>query len=335
MGDIILMTPIISSLKKWKPDLQLSVLIENRFNALLEGNPLIDSIIYSKAAKAANSSFADLKLLLGGLYRQEFDMVINLHGGTRSTLQTIASLAAYRVAPDYFRYGFVYNIKTPHPQTIWHTKEPLHTVHNQLSLIKGLEIPISDCELIIPCGADTEEEVKKELISIGIDVEKPFIIIHPGASLLSKKWSTKKFARLSDWLIHRYKFQVLIITAPQEKELMDEILMNVKHNLFSWFAPPLKKLIAIIKSCSLFIGNDAGPTHIAAAFKKPIVVIFGSSDHTRWYPWKTNYSLIRHSLPCSPCSGKKCYNNKLLECMSSITFEEVKKEVKEQLSNII
>jgi predicted lipopolysaccharide heptosyltransferase III len=334
MGDIILMTPIISSLKKWKPALNLTVLIEHRFNALLEGNPLIDSIINSKIPAGNKNSFSDLELLLGGLYRQKFDMVINLHGGTRSTLQTMASLAPYRVAPEYFRYNFIYNIKTPHPQIVWQTKEPLHTVQNQLSFIKALRIPISDCEITVPCSAKTEEEVKKKLASLGVDVHKPFVVIHPGASLLSKKWSTDNFAHLSDWLIDKFKLQVLIITSPQEKEVMDEILMKVKHKPFSWFGPSLKNLIAIIKACSLFVGNDAGPTHIAAAFKKPIVVIFGSSSHNRWHPWKTSYSLIRHSLPCSPCPGKKCYNNTSLKCIRSITLEEVKEGVKEQLVNI-
>jgi len=334
MGDIILMTPVISSLKQWKQDLFIAVLIEARFKILLEGNPLIDSLILDKTDPGGRSCFADLKLLFGELSRQRFDIVLNLHGGTRSSLQTLASRALYRVAPEYFRYGFIYNIRTPLPEIAWQTQTELHTVQNQLSLLKGLHIPVNDCELSMSCNEEIQREVKTEIAILGINADKPYILIHPGGSLPSKRWEPNKFALLSDWLIKTYKLPVLIVADSQEKQIVDEILLKSCHKPFIWIAPSLAKLIAIIKSCSLYIGNDAGPTHIAAAFKKPIIVIFGSSNHNRWHPWKTSYSLIRHELSCSPCPGKKCDHSIQFECIRSITVEDVKNGVKKQISKI-
>jgi len=334
MGDIVLMTPVISSLKQWKPDLNINVLIEARFKALLEGNPLINSIILDKTAPAGKSRFADLKLFIRELSRQKFDMVMNLHGGTRSTLQTLTSCAIYRAAPEYFRYGFIYNIRTPLPEIAWQAQAELHTVQNQLSILKGLNIPIADCELTLPCKEKVQKTVEKELASLGIKAGKPYILIHPGGSFPSKRWEPGKFALLSDWLLKTYKLPVLIIADFQEKEIVNEMLSKTTHTPFSWVAPSLAKLIALIKNCSLYIGNDAGPTHIAAAFKKPIVVIFGSSNPKRWHPWKTSYSLIRYELSCSPCPGKKCNHANQFNCIKSVTIEDVKNGVKEQISKI-
>lgn len=334
MGDIVLMTPVVSSLKQWKPDLFIAVLIEARFKTLLEGNPLVNSIILDKTAPGGKGCLADLKLILWELSDQKFDMAINLHGGTRSTLQTLASQASYRVAPEYYRYAFIYNIRTPLPEIVWQRQTGLHTVQNQLSLLKGLNIPIDDCEISVPCKQEILIETKKNLEALGINADKPYIIIHPGGSLPSKRWEPDNFALLSDWLIKTYKLPVLLVADSQEKEIVDEILLKASCKPFFWVAPSLAKLIAIIKMCSLYIGNDAGPTHLAAAFKKPIVVIFGSSNANQWHPWKTSYSLIRYELSCSPCPGKRCNQANQFKCIRSITVEDVKNGVKEQISKI-
>jgi len=329
MGDIILMSPLICSLKKWKAELFLSILIEARFKALLEGNSLVNSIITDKTGSEGKSSLADLELIFGKLAHQSFDMVINLHGGTRSALQTLASHAAYRVGAEHYRYSFIYNIRIPHPQVVWQTKRALHTVENQLSLIKGLKIPIAESKLTVPSRSEVKEEVIRELSSLGIDAGRPYIIIHPGGSFPSKRWQPSKFSQLSDWLIKTYKQPVLIVADSKEGRIVREILSQTKNRVFSIIGPPLEKLIAIIEGCALYIGNDAGPTHLAAAFNKPIVVIFCSSNHLQWHPWKTTYSLIRKELPCSPCPGKKCHNAIPFECIGSIKLEEVQKGVEE------
>ncbi len=78
------------------------------------------------------------------------------------------------------------------------------------------------------------------------------------------------------------------------------------------------------RSRQLFVGNDSGPTHLAAALSVPVVVLFGSSDSALWSPWKTSYRMVQNSFDCNPCPGYRCLVYNEPRCILSITSSQVK-----------
>ena len=82
-------------------------------------------------------------------------------------------------------------------------------------------------------------------------------------------------------------------------------------------------MMAWIDQCGLFLGNDGGPLHVAAALKKKIVAVWGSSDPRVWRPWKADAQILNAGLPCIPCAGYRCDEFDRPKCLESITVEQV------------
>jgi heptosyltransferase-3 len=96
----------------------------------------------------------------------------------------------------------------------------------------------------------------------------------------------------------------------------------------------LRGLVALLAGSSLFIGNDTGPTHIAAALGKKSVVIFGASDSKVWSPWKTEYRLVENLFPCKQCPQGKCESLSTSRCIFAISVDEVREACEELLAGV-
>lgn len=336
LGDAVLMTPCLRALKEWKKELFLAIIIDHPLQKLFNHNPYLDQVIvtYRGKSRAEKEPFYDMRLLWSLLPSCKFDLAVNLHGGSRSVLYTYFTQAPYRVGAKSYRNRFVYDIEVPPPEDVWQSKPPLHTVKNQLSLIKYLGVPINSEELYIQVDEDSRTILRSKLNSCGIRSNDPFFLIHPAATFPSKQWGAENFARLADWLRERYGYPVVLVVGEGEERIANEIAKEVTKPLPCLVALPLDELIALIDEGLLFIGNDSGPTHLAAALKKNIVVIFGSSDPRQWHPWKTSYSQIRYPITCSPCPGKKCPHQPPYSCIRLIGVEEVKRAVVEQMDQL-
>ncbi len=336
MGDAVLMTPCLRALKEWKKELFLVLVIDHPLQKLFNHNPYVDQVIvtYRRKPPAEKGRFYHLRLLWNLLPSYRFDLAINLHGGSRSVLYTYFTQALYKVGAKSFRHSFIYDIEVPSPEELWQGKPPLHTVKNQLALIKYLGVPINSEELYIPVDEDSKGRLRAKLNCWGIKRRDPFFLIHPAATFPSKQWGGDKFAHLADWLRERYGYPVVLVVGEGEEYIANEITKEARKPLHCLVAPPLDELVALIDEGWLFIGNDSGPTHLAAALRKNIVVIFGSSDPRKWHPWKTSYSLIRYPLPCSPCPGKRCHHQPPYPCIRSVGVEEVKRRVVEQIDQL-
>ena len=320
LGDVVLMTPCIRAIKDWKPKVHLSVLVERPLDDLLREYPGIDELIVTERKGLLRGG----QLLLKFLPRKRFDLVINLHGGPRSAAQTLATRAPYRVGHRYFRNRWVYNVKVPLPEEVMKLNRHLHTVENQLSLLCALGIPPGEGELKVPIRREAVLSLDAKLKKIGIVNHEPFVVIRPGATHKTKQWAPDRFAKLVDWITEHYTCKVIIDIGPSETELIRSFSTLTSSKLFVMERLPLSGLVALIEKACLFIGNDAGPTHIAAALKKDTIVIFGGeSNPLSWAPWRTNAILLRHEIPCSPCHASECRIEEKYLCLRSISLEEV------------
>lgn len=259
LGDCVLSTPAIHLLKLHRPDLKISVVSEPRFIPLFEENPDIDDIIVPS---------------MHLLRRWKPNLVLNLHGGTRSLVLATASLARYRAGFAHYRYSQLYNVRIPRAQEILGAERVVHTAEHAASAMFHLGVPV-------------QEVPRARLLSAKRWREQGYAVIHPYASAADKAWPAQRFRDVAEFLRRALHLEPIFIGGPGD----DPAPFAPWHVEIS---TDLKKTKSLLASASLFFGNDSGPAHMAAAFGVPVAVLYGPSDPVVWAPWRTE-SAVLHS----------------------------------------
>jgi ADP-heptose:LPS heptosyltransferase len=336
IGDIILLTPTLRLLKDWRPDLRISVMVESRFRELLQGNPAVEEILYPGEGSGVRTYYTRLAALRE-VRRRDFSLCVNLHGGPTSRLFTRGSAATWRVGFAHYRGASIYNILVPDARTILN-KPSLHTAEHQAAAFFHLGLPQRE----IPCaqiffGAEHAFWWEAKRASLGIAAVQPYAIIHPTASYKTKEWAPDGFARIGEYLERQARIVPIYSCGPGEAPVLDAVEKAAGAPLRRLQGMSLAQFAAALARARLFVGNDSGPAHMAAALGRPVVVIFGSSSSPIWGPWPNQASnlgarVVQNPFDCNPCPGDRCYKFARPECILSVTFDQVKDAVDDVLA---
>ncbi|MBI4468988.1 MAG: glycosyltransferase family 9 protein [Acidobacteria bacterium] len=283
IGDTVLMTPCLTALRAWRGDLKVSVLLEKTSAPLLHGHPGIDELIVVNRALNQWHDAVERVRLIKRLRKQGYDLAVNLHGGTTSTFLTYATGAALKVGYRDYQYSFLLNRRAPPPDQIWQKPE-IHSVEQQLGLLKWLGVPVDPVpQASLHPSEAAKSHLTRRLARAGL--RGPFVLMHPAATLEGKRWSSTKFAQVVRHLSNRHGLPTALVAAPHEGHILDAIKGFAGVPTFTFTDLPLQELVAISSMARLFIGNDSGPAHVAAAMRCPTVVVFGASNPIVWRPW--------------------------------------------------
>ena len=253
LGDCVLTTPALDILKRYRPDLRLAIFVENRFREIFEGNPDLAEIHPPE---------------LAWLRRFRPQLCLNLHGGTRSAWMTELSGARYRAGFGHYRQQFVYNVPIPRAQAILHVDRTVHTAEHLASAIFFLGAPVGEIPRakLVPGGGTPPTP------------EPAYAVIHAVAATPEKTWAAAHFLAIAAHLAQSGLSPVFIGAG-------DDDLAPFRQ--FRTLQSSLSEIKRLLASAALFVGNDSGPAHMAAAFGVPSIVIFGPSDPAIWGPWRT------------------------------------------------
>jgi heptosyltransferase III len=249
LGDCVLTAPALEILKRARPDLRVAVMVEQRFRAVFEGNSDIDSLLPPS---------------LGALRAAKPDLCLNFHGGTRSAWLTASSGARFRAGFGHFRHQFAYNLRIPRAQAILQVERKVHTAEHLASAMFWLGAP--------------RMEIPRAKIAAPPATSSPLAVIHAVAATPEKTWPAAGFLAIAERL---------------RAQGLEPVFIGAGSDDLSAFRAwrtqtgPLEELKRLLASASLFIGNDSGPAHMAAAFGLPVAVIFSASDPEIWAPWRT------------------------------------------------
>ncbi len=321
LGDTVLMTPALTVAKRL-PDCQVAVAVEEPFDQILHGNPHLDRLFVIR--RGSHKLIARLRTIREIRRSFQPDLVIDLHSGTTSALMAALSGASKRIGYASSRSARLYHVRVPDSGEVW-GRAQVHTVEHQLSPFKHLGFPVEPLPpLQVPVDPQALGAVRGLMAQRSLG--EGFVLIHPGAAFLTKQWGAKKFASLARRLAEGGA-KVVMTVGPGQESLLEEVGRGCPS--IAWLVKPLsvQNFVALVSLCSLYVGNDAGGTHIAAALDKKIVVIWGSSDFKVWYPWNTTHRLLRSDLPCMPCPGYFCLHYDEPRCIRSIEVEPVWKAV--------
>ncbi len=258
LGDCVLSTPALALLKRARADLRVAVVAEARFHALFEHNPDVDDILRP-----------DPRVLR----RWRPDLCLNLHGGTRSAFLTLVSGARWRAGFGHFRYQFAYNLHIPRAQEILGAERTVHTAEHLASAIFYL-------------GATVQEIPRARLGATGQPPPaRPYAVLHAVATAPEKTWCADGFLAVARH-IEESGLEAVFIGAAG-----DDLRPFSRYRIVQ--DAPLGQVKTLLAGASLFVGNDSGPAHMAAAFGLPSVVIFGPSDPAIWAPWRARSEVVK------------------------------------------
>ena len=326
IGDTVLTTPALIALRRFLPDARIDILLEDWVAPVLEGFDAVDNILTVKRG--------DTKDRLRAMYdlrRRGYDVAFNLHGGATAGFFTFASRANYRVGFDNYRNRFFYNILAPSASEFWR-QEKTHSAEQQLALLGWTGVPVADRpKTRLTVKPELEDFAARIFRQYEIDENYPFALIHPASVFATKQWAVENFAAVVKHLYERGIISVAVGTKddlPILMELFDKSALAVLlHN------KTLPEITAMAAKAKIFVGNDSGIAHIAAAVKTPSVVVFGSSNVEHWHPWTdAPHEVVTENLPCAPCAGYKCTEFDEPQCIRRITVERVTAAVERVLT---
>ena len=309
----------LTTLRRFLPEAQIDVLLESWVAPVLKGFDAVDNIITveRKAGTPARARVARR------LRSSRYDVAYNLHGGTTATLLMRAAGARHRVGYDSYQYSRLLNHAAPPPGEVW-GKAKTHSVEQQLALLGWTGVPVSDRPPTrLSVTEDARLSVAKRLRAAQVDEARPLALIHPAAAFDTKQWATENFARVAEELSGR-GFACVAIAAPNESRVVARLAENSSSIINAFTDLSLPEVTALAARSRLFVGNDSGIAHIAAAVRVPSVVIFGSSNIAHWRPWSVAPAeVVREELPCQPCPGYTCAEFDAPECIRRVTVERV------------
>ncbi|GCE47117.1 heptosyltransferase-2 [Thermosporothrix hazakensis] len=321
IGDLLLATPALRALRESYPNARIDLLVTPDSAGLLNGWNAIDHIIvldkylfdYPKQFIKHPGNLKRLLHLLRPLREGRYDAVLLFHHLTllfgRLKHQALMRVtgAKWRVGLDN-GHGWFLNVRVKDEGF-----GAMHEADYNMAVAAAAGATIRDKSLFLPLS--DEERTAARLLVYGEATEetlqRPIIAMHPGSGGYStaRRWAPEKFAQLADTLYHDVGGQLLLMGGPEEAELHQQIISLMRSEM------PVRSLAgkgsikvtaAALELVDLFVGNDSGLMHLAAAARTPTVAIFGLSNYKAWGPYTgepqpKRATVVHLDLPCMPC----------------------------------
>jgi heptosyltransferase-3 len=337
LGDVLLTTPLIRSLKQAFPDAAIEALVFAGTEGILAGNPDLAGVI-TMSPRAASGNLA----LVRALWRQ-YDLAVSTQSGDRPTL---FAWIAGRVSggPVAAKGGTAWLKRMALDYPVF-TNEVRHRVEEVLELATALEIPAVR-ELVCPTGP-----LRADLLP-----NRDYAVIHPGPMFRYKRWTVEGWRALAASLTERGL--AVVATGgpgPEDRRYSDEVWAGRAHNtpvvrrldgLLTW-----PELAGVIGGARVYIGPDTSVTHLAAATGAMTVALYGPTDPRRFGPWplggaagaweaagtiqrRGNVWLVQNPLSCLPCQNEGCERriDSFSRCLDQLSPRQVLTAVDQALA---
>jgi heptosyltransferase-2 len=319
VGDTVMMIPSVAAIRKSFPHAQITVLATPWVMPLLQNHPAVDRTMIMEKSGGFLASFRELARIISWLRGERFDLGILFQNAFEAGFLAYMGGVRHIVGYGTDGRGFFLTHKVIRDRGIL----SVHQAEYFLGLIEAMGWEAQERE---PSLHIHDEDIKSSslmLSTMGIDDSLFVVGLNPGAEYGSaKRWPEERFATLGDWAAKKWAAKVVLFGSPSEREIAARVSHHMHSNPVNLCGrTTLGQVMALIKRCDLFLTNDTGLMHVAAAFRVPIVAIFGSTDPVATGPISRNVRIVRHSIDCSPCLREVCPTDH--RCMLSIEPEEV------------
>jgi lipopolysaccharide heptosyltransferase I len=315
LGDIVHTLPLLASLRKSFPSWYIAWAVKENFAELLEKHPYLDETMVWKN-RGSWKFISDVR-------RGRFDIVLELQGLFRTGLIAYISRAPQRWGfskeeTKEFQPAFL-NVRIQTRST--------HIVDKYLEFAEHLQAK-KVIEFLIPRKESAREYIGHYLQNTGVSPSNKLIALTSSTGWESKTWKPERFAQLGRLLSLKENWKIIVIpgVGEAEKEKAQKINRMAADKLLVAPNTTVAQLVSLLRRCSMAVGGDTGPLHLAAALGLPVVGLYGPTSPSRNGPYTEKKEVIYHNVSCAPCWKRIC-KNKTNECMNSISADEVMKRV--------
>jgi len=313
IGDLVLTSGLMRELRRRFPAAHITLVVNPVTHNLVECCPYVDeTLVFDVRVPRRWRPFVlpwrAFQLARRELQRRRFDLAILPRWETDSVYATfLAYFSGVRQ-----RIGYSEKV---HPRkrrlnrgydrmltAVLEGSEPKHQVEHNFDLVRALGGVVADDHLEVWPGPEDERFAEAFLAMEEPVPREPLIAFGPsGGHSVLKQWPVERFAELGRRLHEVHGARILVIGGPGEEPLGAYLRQRLGDTVIDAVGrTTLRQMAALLQRCHLYVGNDAGPLHVAAAAGVPVVAVFGSSDHRRFGPWSRRQRIVSLNLPCSP-----------------------------------
>lgn len=298
IGDVVLTTPVIRSVRNAFPDAFIAYMADAQAVSLLEHNPCLNEIIPFDFARPTWREQSRVAVLL---WRRHFDLAIDLFGNPRSALLTLLSGAHTRVGLDRPGRGRLFTVRVRDGAGA----KTAIDFHMQFLNAIGIPRTAERTEIFL---TDAERAIAQRMICNAAQGSGPIVCLHPGATWPAKRWLPERFAAVAEIVRERFGARVILTAGPKDGDVIRRVQNTSVRPLPVFEGLPLRQLAAVLNQCRACVANDSGPMHIAAAVGTPTIGIFGPGEEDIWFPYpaEEGHASLRHNVPCHPCHLDFC-----------------------------
>jgi len=345
IGDVVLTTPLLHSLRAAYPSAYIAYMAEAQACSLLQHHPAVDELI---GYDFTRPSLLEQTRVALALRRSRFDIALDLFSNPRSALLMYLSGARVRVGLARAGRGRLFT----HQVHDDGTPKTAIEFHNQFLHAIGVTPTGTRPILVVTPG---EKEAMRGRLGVmgaagggtGNGAEDPardgrsgggrsqakaateqrLVVLHVGATWPAKQWGAEQYAKLASLLVRSTGVRILLTGGPRDEATLTEVEEKSQRAARRAGALTLRELAALLSLADAFVGNDGGPMHISAAVGTPTVGIFGPGEEQIWFPYPESlgHRALREDVPCHPCHLNVCNRpgDSSMECMKRLTPERV------------
>jgi heptosyltransferase-2 len=327
VGDAVMSIPALKEIRRKFRNARISLLVRPWVKDVYTAVDFVDEVlIYEKPGR--HESWQGMRRLAVELRSGKFELTILFQNAMEAAL--IAFWARIPIRIGYARDGR--GLLLTNPVRIDPEVNRFHQAYYYLGILAGAGLMVerpwqhADYRLesiaidVLPSDIDAAHQL---LQAHGIRPGDRIIGINPGASYGSaKRWPADRFAAVANALTSQYSARIVIFGAPSEAQVAQDVeaKMAAKPVILAG-RTTLGQLMGLIRECHLFITNDSGPMHLAAALNVPQLAIFGSTSESATGPLNDRAQVIKNQVDCNPCFLRDCPID--FRCMLGISVEDV------------
>jgi len=353
IGDVVMTTPFLRELRRNLPSAWITLVVKPAVYNLVELCPYVNEVLtfdprvggrlpqmrlHARALRFARKFLWGRKFDLAIVPRWDVDFY-------HASFLAYFSGAAWRI-------GYSENVSERKKVAnrgndllythVLNDNDLKHEADRNLDLLRFLGGTVEDGQLELWLDPRDNAFAERLLAANDFPPSQLLVALCPSGGRSSlKQWPLERFVEIANWLKERYRAWIVVIGAADERCLGESIQQEAGATVINAAGQTsLRQAAALIKKCNLYIGNDTGLTHIAAAMKIPVVVIFGPTCPHRFSPLGASSVVLRKDLECSPCKRLRHKDRcshcilPMQRCMAEVSVQEVQESVAHRLQEI-
>ncbi|MDY6822906.1 MAG: lipopolysaccharide heptosyltransferase II [Thermodesulfobacteriota bacterium] len=318
IGDAVMSTPAVRAIGKTFANATISMLAKPLVAPVFENSPHVDRMVVY-ADNDRHHGFAGKLRLAGELRREQYDAALLLQNAFEAAFITAMARIPVRIGytTDARRLLLTHPVKNPK------LYKQGHHVDYYLGILQGMGMEADREPLFLDAGAENRGRAEQILADQGM-ADRPLLGLSPGATFgPAKQWHPERYAAVADRLCAEGDWGVMLLGGPGDRAISEVIAEKMSVTAVNLCGrTTVGEAMALVERCGLFVTNDSGLMHVAAAFDVPLVAVFGSTDPVATGPLGTRSRVVRVDVPCSPCLKPECPEGHF-DCMNRITADMV------------